>query len=473
LIHNKLSASIVLHHPAYSQTIPVKVGDMLGEPVMATKGIRKPQKALTARFVDIATEPGKYFDGHGLFLRVQPNGARQWVQRIVIRGKRCELGLGSPPAIPLSTARKLALENKGAAMLGRDPLQEKREARSGLTFDAAVTEYLATKLDEFRNEKHKKQWRATLDAHARPVLGPKLVAEITLQDVLKVLEPIWQAKTETASRLRGRIEAVLSWATVAGHRTGDNPARWKGHLSEVLAKPTKVAKADNQPALALGDVPRWWAELLNREGMATRALEFVALTAARSGEVRGMTWDEIDFGARDKTDRTDTNPAAKLATTATWTIPASRMKAGRAHRVPLTPEAVALLEGVPRMNGSPYVFPAQRGGMLSDMSLSAVMRRIQEAEVKAGRTGFLDTANKRPAVPHGLRSTFRQWAAEQGFPRDMAELALAHFIGTEVERAYQRSDMLERRRDMMAAWAAFLRGEAGAGGNVVKLGAAG
>lgn len=427
---------------------------------MATKGIRKPQKALTARFVETATEPGKYFDGHGLFLRVQPNGARQWVQRIVIRGKRCELGLGSPPAIPLATARELALENKGAAMLGRDPLQEKREARAGLTFEAAVTEYLAAKLDEFRNEKHKKQWRATLDTYACPVLGPKLVAEITLQDVLRALEPIWQSKTETASRLRGRIEAVLSWATVAGHRSGDNPARWKGNLSEVLAKPAKVAKADNQPALALGDVPRWWAELQSRDGMAARALEFVTLTAARSGEVRGMTWDEID-----------TPPAATLATTATWTIAASRMKAGRAHRVPLTPEAVALLESLPRMDGSPYVFHAQRGGMLSDMALSAVMRRMQESEVKAGRVGFLDPANKRPAVPHGLRSTFRQWAAEQGFPRDMAELALAHFVGTEVERAYQRSDMLERRRDMMAAWAAFLRGEAGAGGNVVKLGA--
>ena len=438
---------------------------------MATKGIRKPQRALTARLVDTVTEPGKYFDGQGLFLRVQPNGAKQWVQRITIRGKRCELGLGSPPAIPLATARKLALENKGAAMLGRDPLQEKRDARAGLTFEAAVNEYLAAKLDEFRNEKHKKQWRATLDTYAQPVLGPKMVAEITMQDVLRVLEPIWQSKTETASRLRGRIEAVLSWAAVAGHRKGDNPARWKGNLSEILPKPAKVAKVDNQPALALGDVPRWWAELAKRDGMAARALEFVALTASRSGEVRGMTWDEIDFGARDKTDKTDTTPVATLATTATWTIPASRMKAARAHRVPLTPQAVAILESLPRMDGSPYVFHAQRGGMLSDMSLSAVMRRMQESEEKAGRAGFLDPQNKRPAVPHGLRSTFRQWAAEQGFPRDMAELALAHFVGNEVERAYQRSDMLERRRDMMAAWAAFLRGEAGAAGNVVKLGA--
>ena len=440
---------------------------------MATKGIRKPHKALTARFVETVTGPGKYFDGQGLFLRVQPNGARQWVQRITIRGKRCELGLGSPPAVSLATARTLALENRGAAMLGRDPIQEKRDARAGLTFEAAVNEYLTAKLDEFQNDKHKKQWRSTLDTYANPVLGPKMVADITLQDVLRVLEPLWSDKTETASRLRGRIEAVLSWATVAGHRQGDNPARWKGNLSEMLAKPNKVAKADNQPALALGDVSRWWSDLALRDGIAARALEFLTLTAARSGEVRGMTWDELDFAGRDKTDKTDKAPAATLATPATWTIPASRMKAGRVHRVPLTPAAVALLASLPRMDGSPYVFPAARGGMLSDMALSAVMRRMQEAEAKAGRAGFLDTENKRPAVPHGLRSTFRQWAAEQGYPRDMAEIALAHFIGSEVERAYQRSDMLERRRDMMAAWAAFLRGDSVDGNNVVKLGVAG
>lgn len=432
---------------------------------MTLNGIRKPQRALTARLVDTVTEPGKYFDGHGLFLRVQPNGARQWVQRITVRGKRCELGLGSPPAVSLAVARKLALEYRGAAMLGRNPLQEKREARGGLTFETAVNAYLAAKLDEFRNDKHRKQWRATLDTYAHPVLGGKLVAEITLQDVLRVLEPIWSEKTETASRLRGRIENVLSWATVAGHRTGDNPARWKGNLSEVLPKPAKLAKSVNQPAVALGDIARWWAALVEREGMAARALEFLTLTAARSGEVRGLTWDEIDLGT-----------PATSATSATrkplWTVPADRMKNGKPHRVPLTPEAVALLRGLPRMDGSPYVFFAERGGMLSDMALSAVMRRMQEAEEKAGRPGYLDPQSKRPAVPHGLRSTFRQWAAEQGYPRDMAELALAHFIGSEVERAYQRSDMLEQRRAMAAAWAAFLRGETAEGGNVVRLGAA-
>jgi integrase len=430
---------------------------------MADKGIRRPEKALSPRFVETVSEPGKYFDGQGLYLRVQPNGSRQWVQRITIRGKRCEMGLGSPPAISLAMARKMALENRGKAMMGGDPLAERREARGGLTFADAMDKYLAAKLHEFRNTKHKRQWRSTLDTYALPELGPKLVAEISTQDVLKVLQPIWQSKTETAKRLRGRIEAVLSWATVSGHRKADNPARWKGNLSEILPKPSKVAKAGNQPALALADVPRWWADLATREGMAARALQFLTLTAARSGEVRGMTWAELDF---------EPGGAATIATSATWTIPASRMKAGRPHRVALTPEAVAILESLPRMDGTPYVFFAPRGGMLSDMSISAVMRRMQEAETKAGRAGYLDPQSKRPAVPHGLRSTFRQWAAEQGFPRDMAEIALAHFIGSDVERAYQRSDMLERRRDMMRAWASFLRGEAAQGGNVVALGAA-
>lgn len=406
--------------------------------------------------------PGKHHDGGGagLFLRVDKNGGRFWIQRVTIHGKRREIGLGGFPVVSLAEAREVALENKRIAYKGGDPLAERRKARETLTFEKAVERYLSAKLDEFRNEKHRKQWRSTLDTYAKPKLGDLPVQSIAVADVLRVLQPIWTEKTETASRLRGRIEAVLSWATVAGHREGPNPARWKGNLSELLPKAAKVAKQGNQPALALADVPRWWSDLAQREGMAARALEFATLTAARSGEVRGMTWDEIDLRAEG---------AATLATTATWTIPASRMKAGRAHRVPLTPEAVAILKSLPRMADSPFVFFAPRGGALSDVSISAVMRRMQEAEQKAGREGFLDPQNKRPAVPHGLRSTFRQWAAEQGFPRDMAELALAHHIGTEVERAYQRSDMLERRRAMAAAWAGFLRGEAVEDGNVVKL----
>ena len=412
--------------------------------------------------------PGKHHDGGGtgLFLRVDENGGRFWIQRIVIHGKRREIGLGGFPTVGLADARKVALANKQLAYSGGDPLAERRKARETLTFADAVDRYLTAKLDEFRNEKHRKQWRATLDTYARPILGDMPVRSIGVADVLRVVQPIWAGKTETASRLRGRIENVLSWATVAGHREGPNPARWKGNLSELLPKAAKVAKSDNQPALALGDVAGWWADLAQREGMAARALEFITLTAARSGEVRGMKWDEINFGPQDKTDTTDKTPRAL------WTIPASRMKNGREHRVPLTKDAVSLLEALPRMEDSPFVFFAPRGGALSDMSISAVMRRMQESEVKAGRAGWLDPKNKRPAVPHGLRSTFRQWAAERGYPRDMAEMALAHFIGSEVERAYQRSDMLERRRAMMADWAGFLRGAA-LGGNVVKLWAVG
>ena len=431
--------------------------------MVSRENVRKPERALSARFVETVTEPGKYFDGQGLFLRVAKNGARQWVQRIFIRGKRTELGLGSPPAVSLATARKLALENRGKAMLGGDPLAEKRTAKAKpLTFAECVAAYAEAKLSEFRSEKHRRQWLSALDRLALPVLGPMQVQAIGTKDVLRMLDPHWRERTVTAKKLRGQVEAVLTWATVAGHREGDNPAAWRGNLKELLPAPGKVAKAQHHPALDLRDVAGWWADLAKRDGMASKALQFLALTAARSGEVRGMTWEEIQ-----------TFPPANSANSANpvgvWTVPASRMKNGREHRVPLTSEAVALLESLPRMAGSPFVFFAPRGGMLSDMSISAVMRRMQEAEQKAGRPGYLDPRTKRPAVPHGLRSTFRQWAAEKGYPRDMAEIALAHWIGSEVERAYQRSDMFERRQEMMAAWGAFLCGEATRADNVVTL----
>ena len=404
---------------------------------------------LTARRVETLTEPGKYHDGggSGLFLRVWPSGSRQWVQRITIRGKRQEIGLGSPPAVSLATARKLALDNKGKSMLGGDPLAEKRAAKvKPLTFAECVEAYATAKLAEFRSDRHRKNWLSSIERLALPALGDKRVRDIGTADILRMLEPHWRERTVTAKKLRGRVEAVLSWATVAGHREGDNPAAWRGNLKELLPAPGKVAKSQNHPALTLGDVPRWWADLALREGMAAQALRFLALTAARSGDVRGATWEEFDLG----------NVAIPGTRPAIWTIPAPRMKNGRAHRVPLTPEAVTLLEALPRMDGSAYVFFAPRGGMLSDMSISAVMRRMQKAQVKAGEAGYLDPASKRPAVPHGLRSTFRQWTAEQGYPRDMAEIALAHFVGSEVERAYQRSDLLDRRRDMMVAWESFL-----------------
>jgi integrase len=425
---------------------------------MAQGQTQRTAKALTAALVRSALVPGKYHDGGGLglYLRVERNGARFWVQRLTIHGKRCELGLGSPPRTSLASARDCATENKQMARLGGDPLAAKQVTQeAALTFADAVERYLDTKLAEFRNDKHRKQWRATLDTYAVPKIGTKPVGAIAMRDVLRVLEPIWSNKTETASRLRGRIEAVLSWATVAGHREGDNPARWKGNLSEMLSKPSKVAKSGNHPALAIADLPRWWRDLKVRDGMAAPALQFLTMTVARSGEVRGMIWAEVDLDA------------------ALWVVPAERMKMGREHRVPLNAAAVALLRALPRMEGSPYVFFAARGGMLSDMTVSAVMRRMQEAEVKrldmadtaagcevsAEPRGYIDARSKRPAVPHGLRSTFRDWAAEQGVDRDLAEMALAHTVGSEVERAYRRTDLIERRRAMLESWGQLLQGK--------------
>ncbi len=385
----------------------------------------------------------------GLLLQITPSGARTWLLRVMVGARRREIGLGGYPAVTLAQARERAREARDLIRRGVDPVEERKAARAvlaaaqsrGLTFGEAVDKYLASKLEEFANAKHRKQWRATLDTYAAPVLGKMRVADIRVDDVLRVLQPIWTEKTETATRVRGRVEAVLDWATVAGHRAGDNPARWKGNLDKLLPKPAKVAKGDNQPAVSLADAPAWFAALRHANGVAARALEFAALTAARSGEVRGMRWSEVDLEA------------------GLWTVPAARMKAGREHRVPLTPEAVAILKALPRLDGTDVVFAAPRGGGFSDMALSAVMRRMHEAEVKAGRKGWLDPRSGRPAVPHGLRSTFRDWAAERtDYPREMAEMALAHNVGSEVERAYRRGDMVERRRAMMAAWGRFLRG---------------
>jgi integrase len=381
----------------------------------------------------------------GLLLQITPTQARSWVLRTMIGDKRSEIGLGGFPDVTLAQAREAAREAKDAIRRGINPIEQRRAARAalaeqnarGMAFKTAMDAFLKIKLDEFENPKHAKQWRASLDTYAAPIIGTMQVSDITVHDIARTLEPIWTTKTETASRLRGRIEAVLAWATVKGHREGDNPARWKGNLDAILQKPSKVSKVAHHPALALTDLPAWFADLRKRDGMATRALEFLAMTAARSGEVRGAKWAEIDLDA------------------ALWTIPADRMKAGKEHRVPLTPAGVALLKALPKMAGSDFVFPAARGGMLSDMALSACMKRMNEA--KAG--GYIDPRSGRPAVPHGLRSTFRDWVSEHTeYPRDMAEIALAHTVGGDVERAYRRGDMMEKRRGMMAAWGKVLVG---------------
>ncbi|MFI0847267.1 tyrosine-type recombinase/integrase [Mesorhizobium sp. IMUNJ 23232] len=408
-------------------------------------------KELNALAVRRLTEPGVHAVGgvSGLMLQITPTGARSWLLRTTIydpQPRRCEIGLGSYPETSLEAARDHARKAKQEISDGGNPIYRKRlrrqQARQRITFDAATEQYLASKLDEFRNEKHKAQWKSTLDTYAKPVLGSRIVGDIDVHDVERMLKPIWLTKTETATRVRQRYEAVIGYAIAKGFRNDANPARWKGNLDAIMPQATKVATKDNQPAIQLKDAATWFAALRNRDGVSARALEFLTLTAARSGEVRGMQWDEIDFDAN------------------LWTVPASRMKAKREHRVPLTVPAVAILKAIQEDatdTDSPYVFAAARGGMLSDMSISAVMRRMHESSIEAGGKGWLDGKSKRPAVPHGLRSTFRDWAGDHSeYPQEMAEMALSHTVGNKVEAAYRRSDMFEKRRAMMADWAGFI-----------------
>lgn len=408
----------------------------------------KKAKHLTDRAVAAIKEPGRYAVGgvDGLHIRVTDGGAKSWILRVQVGDKRRDLGIGNYPMVSLARARDEAYEYRKRIRDGVDPLAQKREIRSALraqqagekTFKECAEAYIEAKAIEWKNPKHRQQWENTLATYAYPKIGAMVVADIALPQVLSVLEPIWTDKTETASRLRGRLESILDWATVRQYRNGDNPARWKGHLDTILPARGKVQKIEHHPAMTIDDTPAFWRALGVKDGMSIRALQFVILTAARSGEVRGATWDEIDLDA------------------AVWTIPGDRMKAGREHRVPLSKQAVALLKSLPRLDGSPYVFFAPKGGQLSDMALTAVMRRMDLT-----------------AVPHGFRSTFRDWAGERtNYPREMAEQALAHTLRDKTEAAYRRGDALERRRAMMQDWANFLD-RPSAGKNVVHMKKAG
>lgn len=364
-------------------------------------------------------------------LGLQINGAsRAWVLRAVVGGKRRDMGLGAFPGVTLAMARKKAAEAREAIRQGIDPVAQAKGARSALraaeaaalTFEQCAERYIKTHRAGWRSPKHAAQWESTLALHAYPVLGDLLVRDVALTHVLQVLEPIWGATTETAVRLRGRIELILDWAAARGLRDAANPARWRGHLDKLLAKPSKVARREHFAALPVSDVGAFMARLREAEGTGARALEFAILTAARSGEVRGATWAEIDMQA------------------GVWTIPGSRMKAGKEHRVPLSDAALAVLAALPEGEPDDIVFKAQKGGKLSDMTVSAVLRRMAV-----------------PAVPHGFRSTFRDWAGERtNHPREVAEAALAHAIGDKVEAAYRRGDAFDKRRVMMQAWADFL-----------------
>ena len=371
---------------------------------------------------------------NGLGLKVTPAGTRAWVLRTVVAGKRREYGIGSYPTVTLASARERARAMLDQLFVGIDPAVAKRRAKSAMAaqrakavnFKTLAEQYIAQHEASWKNAKHAAQWASTLETYAFPTIGNMVAADIDTPSVLRVLQPIWADKSETASRLRGRIEAVLDFATAKGLREGPNPARWKGNLALTLPAKRKVSTVKHHPAVPVKDMPSFFKILRSREGIAARALEFLTLTAARSGEVRGAQWNEIDL-------------AKKI-----WVLPADRMKAKREHRVPLSTQAIALLKSLPTENAGTLIFPSTKSTTkLSDMALTAVMRRMEMG-----------------AVPHGIRSSFRDWVGEEtAYPGEVAEMALAHAVGNAVEAAYRRGDLFEKRRSMMQEWANYLSEE--------------
>ena len=364
----------------------------------------------------------------GLYLQII-GGSRAWVLRFVVGAQRRRMGLGGYPGVTLAQARDKARAARQVIEQGLDPIQSRQEvahkaaaARTrALTFTKASEKFIASREAEWRNLKHRQQWVNTLATYADPVIGSMDVADIDQQHIMQVLDPIWRSKTETASRVRGRIEQILDWAAVRGHRRGENPARWAGHLDQLLPTPSRISKVEHHPAVPIEQAPAVVPRIAVCAGMGARALLLQVLTATRSGEVRGALWDEIDLEG------------------AVWSIPKERMKSGRPHRVSLSSQALQLLQDLPHLEGTALVFPSSKMTLLSDMSLTAVMRRL-----------------KLDAVPHGFRSTFSDWAAERtSYPRDLVEMALAHTLGSKVEAAYRRGDMLAKRAALMQAWANY------------------
>lgn len=422
-----------LSSTAFSQP-QVHCGVGYGVSLTWSRKLPRTARELSAIEVSRLTAPGYVAVGvvPGLHLQVSSTGAKSWILRIMVGDKRRDMGLGGYPAVTLAQAREKARAARAAVDGGHDPVLNRQRALSSLrsaqalekTFKWCAEQYIDSHSDTWRNQKHRQQWTATLTNYAYPLIGNMLVRDVAQSHILSVLEPIWRDKTETAKRLRGRLETVLDWATTRHYREGENPARWQGHLEMLLPAPSRIQKTEHHRALPVNAALPFMAELRKREGMAARALEFLMLTAARSGEVRGATWTEFDLDAK------------------VWTVPASRMKAEKEHRVPLTAHTIKLLNALPRQaeDESPFVFFAPRGGKLSDMALTAVMRRMNA-----------------DAVPHGMRSTFRDWVAEcTDYPRDLAEHALAHTLESKVEAAYRRGDALEKRRGMMHSWGEFL-----------------
>ena len=396
-----------------------------------------PRKAreLSALAVNRLREDGRHAVGgaDGLHLRIA-GASRAWVLRAKIGARRCDIGLGPFPEVTLTDARDAAIDLRRQIRRGIDPLGERKQARLKsqaerqplITFRSCVEAYVEMNRAGWKNKKHAAQWSATLKNYAFPTIGETGIADVDTPAVLAVIQPIWTTKTETASRLRGRIEAVLDWARVQGFRDGDNPARWRGHLDKTLPPRRRVQGVNHHAALPYTKVAALIRELQARPGTSARALEFSILCASRSGEVRGALWDEFDLEA------------------GLWTIPAVRMKANKEHRVPLAPQATQLLRDLPRFDKELHVFGAPRGGPLSDMSLTAVLKRL----------GHIDITQ------HGFRSTFRDWAGETTpYAREVIEHALAHQLKDKAEAAYQRGDLLQKRAALMNDWADFCAGK--------------
>ena len=359
----------------------------------------------------------------GLGLSVSKTGSRSWILRTKIGARRCDIGLGSYPEISLAKAHERARAAKDDIRNGTDPIAERRAKSATVewTFERCAQAYIDGHTASWKNVKHAQQWRNTLATYAYPVFGSKHVRDVGKTEVLQAIEPQWTTK-KTMARVRERIELVLSWATVRGYRSGDNPAVWRGNLDQVLAKPSKVSKVVPHRSLPYPSMQAFMTQLRKADGLGARCLELLIYTACRSGELRGALWSEIDVQA------------------GLWHIPAARMKADRDHRIPLSAGAITLLESLPRFAGTDFVFPSSKNTMLSDMTLSAVMRRM-----------------KVPAVPHGFRATFATWAQEQtGYPSDVRERALAHTVGSKTTAAYERGDQFEKRVQLMADWAAYI-----------------
>ena len=385
--------------------------------------------------------PGKYEDGGGLRLVVSDAGARKWVLRFTINGKRREMGLGSFPDVELADARSKASDCRKLAKKGIDPIETRRAVPEAIpTFTTCAADFIRAHRKGWKNTKHSRQWVRTLKTYARPVIGKRPVDAVTTQDILEILSPIWTTKTETAKRIQGRIENVLDFAAAHKYRDSLNPARWRGHLDMLLPKPARVKTVKHHPAMPYKDVSAFMGELSQNGSVSALALRLLILTATRTSEVVQAQWSEIDLE------------------NAVWTIPATRMKARREHRVPLSDAMLADLKVLPRIEGNPYLFPGARYGKpLSNMALLQLMRGM----------GYGVNGKHGDYVPHGFRSSFRDWSGEvSSFPRDVAEMALAHTIEDKVEAAYRRGDLFEKRRLMMQSWSNYLQENQG---NVEKF----